>query len=43
MVIVVKMPPLLALGKGRFEFTTLAPLGERVDRTRRFLQPGRAG
>ena len=26
-----------------FDFTTLAPLGERVDRNRRFLQPGRAG
>ena len=25
------------------EFTTLAPLGERVDRNRRFHQPGRDG
>jgi pantoate--beta-alanine ligase len=25
------------------EFTALSPLGERVDRNRRFLQPGRAG
>jgi hypothetical protein len=26
-----------------FEFIALAPLGERVDRNRRFHQPGRAG
>jgi hypothetical protein len=30
-------------GRQRFEFTTLPPLGERVGRSRRFLQPGRAG
>ena len=28
---------------GRFELTALAPLGERVDRNRRFHQPGRDG
>jgi hypothetical protein len=27
----------------RFELTTLSPLGERVARNRRFLQPGRDG
>jgi hypothetical protein len=27
----------------RFELTTLSPLGERVARNRRFLQPGRVG
>jgi len=26
-----------------FEFITFSPLGERVARNRRFLQPGRAG
>jgi hypothetical protein len=38
-------PPSVAAATegGRFEFTTLAPLGERVDRIRRFLQPGRDG
>jgi hypothetical protein len=37
-------PPLSPKGaRGEFEFIPLAPLGERVDRRRRFLQPGRAG
>ena len=35
--------PLPQGGEGRVDFTTLAPLGERVDRLRRFHQPGREG
>jgi len=35
--------PLPQRGEGRVDFTTLAPWGERVDRIRRFHQPGREG
>ena len=35
--------PLPQRGEGRVDFTSLATLGERVDRIRRFHQPGRAG
>jgi hypothetical protein len=43
MVIVMKTLPLFDPGKEKFEFLALALLGERVDRHRRFHQPGRDG